>query len=390
MSSAVITSAVRTAVGTARKGSLVNVTPEKLATTVVGEAVRRAGISPDAVDDVILAEALAGGGDIARFAAAELGMMRAGGVAMNRHCASSLTTVGFAAATIISGMENTIVAGGTHSSSFMPQMRQRNPETGEFQDWWIPPTHPETPDAPCMDMSITVGWNTAKAAGLTREDQDAWALRSHERAISAIDEGRFEQEIVPIEATLPTGETIMFKVDEFPRRGTTMEKLASLKVLHPEIEGFSVTAGNASGINDAAAALVITSEDSAKAEGSEVLAKIKGWTSIGIEPRLTGMAVPDVINKLASRAKFDIKDVKVWEINEAFASVPVAACRAMGLDEEYVNMSGSGCSIGHPIAASGARMLTTLITDLKRMGGGLGVAAMCAGGGQAGAVLIEV
>lgn len=390
MSSAVITSAVRTAVGTARKGSLVNVTPEKLATTVVGEAVRRAGISPDAVDDVILAEALAGGGDIARFAAAELGMMRAGGVAMNRHCASSLTTVGFAAATIISGMENTIVAGGTHSSSFMPQMRQRNPETGEFQDWWIPPTHPETPDAPCMDMSITVGWNTAKAAGLTREDQDAWALRSHERAIAAIDEGRFEQEIVPIEATLPTGETIMFKVDEFPRRGTTMEKLASLKVLHPEIEGFSVTAGNASGINDAAAALVITSEDSAKAEGSEVLAKIKGWTSIGIEPRLTGMAVPDVINKLASRAKFDIKDVKVWEINEAFASVPVAACRAMGLDEEYVNMSGSGCSIGHPIAASGARMLTTLITDLKRMGGGLGVAAMCAGGGQAGAVLIEV
>jgi acetyl-CoA C-acetyltransferase len=169
-----------------------------------------------------------------------------------------------------------------------------------------------------------------------------------------------------------------------------MEKLAALKVLHPEIEGFSVTAGNASGVNDAAAALAIVSGDLAASEGLAPIATIRSWASAGIDPRLMGMAPLRAIPKVLERAGVKQSDIAIWEINEAFASVPVAACKVLGIDEEIVNIHGSGCSLGHPIAATGARMLTTLINDLRRRGGGLGVATMCAGGGQAGAVLIEV
>jgi acetyl-CoA C-acetyltransferase len=268
-------------------------------------------------------------------------------------------------------------------------MQRVDPATGDMKRWW-PPTHPATPDAPPLDMSITVGWNTAKEVGLTRAEIDAWALRSHQRAVAGIDEGRFVDEIVPITVRNAEGEEIEFKVDEHPRRGTTMEKLASLAVLHPEIEGFSITAGNASGGNDAAAAMVVTSAEYANHRGAPILAKVHGWTAIGVEPRRTGLAVAPVVEKLLSRTGRRKEDVKLWEINEAFASVPLAACRIMGLDEETVNISGSGCSLGHPIGATGARMVITLAHDLRRRGGGLGVAAMCAGGGQAGAVLIEV
>jgi acetyl-CoA C-acetyltransferase len=297
--------------------------------------------------------------------------------------------VGFAAASIASGMERFVIGGGSYSSSFMPRMMQRQPGSAEFEQW-MPPSHRDRPDAPVFDMSIAVGWNTAKENGLTREQLDAWALRSHQRAVAAIDAGNFVDEIVSIEVLDFDGSTRMFSVDEHPRRDTTAEKLAELKVLHPEIEGFSITAGNASGVNDAAGALMLSSMDAAKGNGSEVIAKILGWTSIGVDPARMGMGGVEVITKLLDRTGRKIRDIKLWEINEAFASVPVAACKVLGLDEDTVNIAGSGCSIGHPIAASGARMLCTLINDLKRAGGGLGVASMCAGGGQGGAVLIEV
>ena len=390
MSNAVIVSAVRTAIATSRKGSLINVPGEALAAAVLAAAVERSGVAPETVDDVIFAESLAGGGAIARHAAVEVGLTRAGGVALNRHCAGSLTSVGIAAGSIVSGMERVVVAGGVQSGSTMPRMQYTVPGTGEVQDWWIPPTHPDDPEAPYRDMSITVGWNTAKKAGLSREDMDAWAVRSHARAVAAIDAGQFADEIVPVEALMADGSTKTFMVDEHPRRDSTMEKMATLKVIHPEIEGFSITAGNASGVNDAAAALVLADADVAQSDGLSTMAKVRGWTSIGIDPRYTGMAAIDVIEKLLSRTGISKSDIALWEINEAFASVPVAACKILGLDDETVNISGSGCSLGHPIAASGGRMLTTLIHDLRRRGGGLGIAAMCAGGGQAGAVLIEV
>lgn len=274
--------------------------------------------------------------------------------------------------------------------STAPIMRRRIPGTENFQEFWMPPTHPATEDAPNVDMSITVGWNTAKAAGLTREDMDAWALRSHQRAIAAIDAGHFKDEIVPVDALQMDGSTVRFEVDEHPRRDSSAERMANLKVIHPEIEGFSITAGNSSGVNDAASALTVTRSDIASEMGLTSLAKVIGWTARGAEPRDTGLAAIETIRKLLDRTGRNASDIAVWEINEAFAAVPLAACRLLNIDEALVNVSGSGCSIGHPVAASGGRMLTTLINDLKRRGGGLGVAAMCAGGGQGGAVLIEV
>jgi acetyl-CoA C-acetyltransferase len=219
---------------------------------------------------------------------------------------------------------------------------------------------------------------------------DAWAARSHQRAIAAIDAGKFVDEIVPLKVTLPDGSVIDFSVDEQPRRDTSAEKLAGLKVLHPEIEGFSITAGNSSGTNDAAAAVALVDRDYAQANGLGVLATVKAWASAGVAPRDTGLGAVKAIGKVLDRAGLSASDVALWEINEAFASVPIAACREHGIDEEKVNFFGSGCSLGHPIAASGARMVTTLIYELQRRGGGIGVAAMCAGGGQGGAVVVEV
>lgn len=390
MSSPVIVSAVRTAVGTARKGTLANTPAETLAATVLQAAIDRAGIEAALVDDVIFAESMYGGGALARHAAVELGIFQAGGMALNRHCAGGLTAVGIAAAQISAGMERVIVAGGVQSVSTGPVMRWRVPGTETWQDFWMPPTHPDSPEAPNQDMSITVGWNTAKAAGLTREDMDAWALRSHQRAVAAIDAGQFHDEIVPVEALQMDGSSVTFAIDEHPRRDSSAEKLASLKVLHPEIEGFSITAGNSSGVNDAASALTVMSADLAVSEGISPIAKVLGWTAKGANPRGTGMAAIDTIRKLLDRTGCSVSDIALWEINEAFAAVPLAACRMLDISEDVVNISGSGCSIGHPIAASGGRMLTTLINDLRRRGGGLGIAAMCAGGGQGGAVLIEV
>jgi acetyl-CoA C-acetyltransferase len=239
-------------------------------------------------------------------------------------------------------------------------------------------------------MSITVGWNTAQAMGITREEMDAWAARSHQRAVSAQDAGKFADEIIPLKVELPDGSVIEFSVDEHPRRDTTVEKLAGLKVLHPEIEGFSITAGNSSGTNDACAAVGLTARDYAVANGLDVMATVKAWGAAGVAPRDTGLGAVKVIGKVLDRAGLKPSDIALWEINEAFASVPIAACKEYGLDEELVNFSGSGCSLGHPIAASGARMVTTLIYELRRRGGGIGMAAMCAGGGQGGAVIVEV
>jgi acetyl-CoA C-acetyltransferase len=232
-----------------------------------------------------------------------------------------------------------------------------------------------------MDMSITVGWNAAVKAGVTREEMDAWALRSHRNAVRASDEGRFDDEIIPVMTSRG-----LFAADEHPRRDTSLEKLASLKPLHPEIEGFSITAGNACGANDGAAALVVASDRL----GLPALATVRAWASVGVDPAETGLAPVQAIPKALGRAGLTAADVGLFEINEAFAAMCVATVRLLGLDPDRVNVNGSGCSLGHPVAATGARMLVTLVHELRRRGGGLGVAAMCAGGGMGSAVVIEV
>ncbi len=391
MSTPVIVGAARTAIGRSFKGTLVNTPPETLITTVLPEVVRRSGVDPEDIDDIIFAESHYGGGDLARYAADATGMQHVPGQSVNRHCAGSLTAIGNASAQIGSGMERVLIAGGVQSLSMMPLVNWRIPGPElKFEEQWMPPTHVETPDAPTRDMSITVGWNTAQSYGLTREELDAWAARSHQRAVAAQDAGKFLDEIVPLKVTQFDGSVTDFSVDEHPRRDTTVEKLAGLKVLHPEIEGFSITAGNSSGTNDACAGVALTDRDYALANNLDVMATVKAWASVGVPPRDTGLGGVKVIAKVLERAGLKPSDIALWEINEAFASVPVAACREYGLDEELVNFSGSGCSLGHPIAASGARMVTTLVYELRRRGGGIGVAAMCAGGGQGGAVVVEV
>ena len=387
---AVIVAGARTAIGTSYKGSLIETDAMELATTAVGESVRRSGIEPELVDDVILGESLYGGGDIARYAAIEAGLVNAPGVALNRHCASGLAAVQNAAGSIIAGMDRVIVAGGVQSSSTMPKTTRRVPGTDTWEEDWLAPSHRETPDAPIRDMTITVGWNAAVKAALTREDMDAWAFRSHMRAIAGIDNGSFTDEIVPIEVTRRDGTTFTFATDEHPRRSSTLEKLASLKPLHPEIEGFSITAGNSAGVNDGAAAVVLTSRSFAEERGLEARAIVRAWASAGVLPADTGLAPSIAIPRALDRAGLKIADIDLWEINEAFASVPVAVTRELGIDDAIVNVLGSGCSLGHPVAMTGARMVLTLVHELRRRGGGTAVAAMCAGGGMASALVLEV
>ncbi len=389
MNEAVIVSTARSPIGTAFKGSLVDVDAFELATKVIEETVRRAGIDPELVDDVVLGESLYGGGDIARYAAIEAGLVHAPGVAQNRHCASSLSAVQSAASSIRAGMDRVVIAGGAHSQSTSPRSTRRIPGTDDWADW-MSPSHRDSPDAPNLDMSITVGWNAAVKAGVTREEMDAWALRSHQRAVAAIDAGSFEEEILPIDVTRRDGSTITFAVDEHPRRDTSLEKLASLKPLHPEIEGFSITAGNAAGANDGAAAMVMVDGALGRELGLEPLAVVKAWASAGVPPADTGLAPTIAIPKALGRAGLRVDDVALWEINEAFASMCVATTRILGIDESIVNVLGSGCSLGHPIAMTGARMVISLVNELRRRGGGVGVAAMCAGGGMSTALVLEV
>ncbi|NKQ51495.1 thiolase family protein [Amycolatopsis sp. K13G38] len=388
MTDAVIISAVRTPVGTARKGTLTETPAEALATHVLVESVRRSGLAPESLDDVMFAESMYGGGDLARYAAVAAGMTHLAGQAVNRHCAGSLTTVGNAAASIRAGMDRAVVAGGVQSSSLGPKNVWRVPGSDETVTR-NPPTFPQTETAN-DDVTLTVGWNVAHKYGISRERMDAWAVRSHQRAIAAIDAGTFADEIAPVTVTRKDGTVTEFAVDEHPRRDTSLEKVAALKPLHPEIEGFSITAGNACGANDGAAALTLASGDLVREAGLTGLGRVRAWAAAGVDPRFTGVGAIDSIVKVLGRAGLSVPDVHLWEINEAFASVPVAACQELGIDEETVNIHGSGCSLGHPVAATGARMLTTLTHELRRRGGGIGVAAMCAGGGQGGAVVVEV
>jgi acetyl-CoA acetyltransferase family protein len=389
MPEAVIVATARTPIGTAFKGSLGDIDALDLATLAVAEVVARAGIDPELVDDVVLGETLYGGGDIARYAAIEAGLVNAPGVAQNRHCASGLAAVQNAAASIRSGMDRAMIAGGVHSQSTSPRATRRVPGTDDWVDW-MSPSHRDTPEAPNLDMSITVAWNAAQSADVTREEMDAWAYRSHMRAVAATEAGAFKEEIFPVQVTSRDGETRTFEIDEHPRAGSTMEKLASLKPLHPEIEGFSITAGNAGGINDGAAAMLIVDRELAGELGLETLAVVKAWASAGVPPKDTGLAPTVAIPKALERAGLEVSDVDLWEINEAFAAMCVATTRILGIDEEKVNVLGSGCSLGHPIAMTGARMVISLVHELRRRGGGTGVATMCAGGGMSTAIVLEV
>jgi acetyl-CoA C-acetyltransferase len=328
-----------------------------------------------------------GGGDLARHAAVAAGMPRVPGQAVNRHCAASLTAIANAAGSIRAGMDKVVIAGGVQSTSLMPQLTWRVPGTQDTTQA-MPPTFPHT-DSVNDDVTINVGWNTAQEVGLSREEVDAWAARSHQRAVDAIDAGTFDDEIVPVQVTGLDGQPFTFSTDEGPRRGSSVEKLATLKPLHPEIDGFSVTAGNASGINDAAAALVLADADVAAAQGLTPLATVRAWASVGVEPARTGMGAIEVIPVVLDRAGLTVADVDLWEINEAFASVVLKYQKDMEIPDDKLNVNGGAIAMGHPLGATGAIVLGTMVDELERRDLQRAVVTLCIGGGMGVATLIE-
>jgi acetyl-CoA C-acetyltransferase len=385
---AVIVSAVRTPIGNAG-GALATVSAWDLAVTASGAAIRRVGIDPAAFDEVIVGETVGGGGNAGRYVGLAVGVPReVPGYTVIRACATGLEAVSQAATAIWAGVGEAYLAAGTESMSQQPWLQRRVGQAWGRKppEYFIPLTHP-------LDLApFSVGLNTGESAaehfGITREDQDRWALRSHQRAVAAIDEGRFAQEIVPVEVHgRKEAAPVVVDTDERPRRDTSLEKLARLPPVYKE--GGTVTAGNASGINDAAAALVLTSASKADSLGLEPRAVIRGFASVGVDPGLTGSAPIEAVPKALKRAGVAQDDLDLVELNEAFASMTVACVRELGLDPERVNVNGGAVALGHPVGATGARLLVTLLHELERRGGRYGVATMCAGGGMGSAMVIE-
>lgn len=290
------------------------------------------------------------------------------------------------------GDEEIIVAGGMESMSNAPyylpkgrfglRMGDATMVDGMVYDGLSCSFHPKN-----VHMG-TYGNSTAETFELSREKQDAWSFRSHDLALKAIDNGILGEEIVPLEIPQRKGDPIVVKEDESPRRNTSLESLATLKPAFGK-EG-TITAGNAPGINDGACAIVLTSEEKAKSLGKEVLAYVIGHAEVAIEPEKFPQTPGLVINKILEKTGKKLEDIDLFEINEAFAAVALVSSQLAGLDEEKVNVNGGAVALGHPIGASGARIILTLAYELKRRGGGIGIAAICSGGGQGDAIMIEV
>jgi acetyl-CoA C-acetyltransferase len=388
MSDAVIVAAIRTPIGRAGRG-LAGLSLQGIGAQTVAAAIATAGLDANDIDDLLIGEVLQGGGCTARFIANDLGLPTdTPGGAVQRQCATGMMAVQDAAAQIRSGMAQVIVAGGIESMTRSPALFAKAPVPFGVMQQFIPPSHPDTPDAPNMNMLITVGENTARECGITREESDHWSYHSNLRAAAAADDGRFANEIVPVTVPFGRGETVTLSVDEHPRRDTTLEKLAAL----PSLTGpdGQVTAGNSSGIADGGAAVVVVDRDYADAHGLEVLATIRSWNSCGIEPARTGLAPTIAVPRALQLAGLDVSDVDLVEINEAFATMSVACSRKLGFSHDIVNVNGGAVGIGHPVAASGTRILVTLIHELRRRGGGIGVGTLCAGGGMGSATVLEV
>ena len=391
MPKTVILSSARTPVGKLG-GGLSSLKATELGGIAIRAALERAGVDGAEVQHVIMGTVLqAGQGQIpSRQAQIDGGIPReVSSETINKVCASGIRAVGILDAQIRAGDVDIAVGGGMESMSNSPYM--------------LPGARfgLRMGDAKAIDTMIHDGLTNpfsgkhmaheasevAAEFELTRADMDRWALRSHERTIAATDEGRLPEEIVPVTVKGRKGDTVV-EVDEAPRRGSTLEALAKLPGLHGK-EG-SHTAGNSPGVNDGAGALVLASEDWAEREGKEALAEIVAQAQVADEYAYLARTPANAAIKAIEKAGLQPGDIDLWEINEAFASVTLNSIRMLNIDEERVNVNGGAVAIGHPIGASGARILTTLAHELKRRGGGLGVAAICSGGGQGDAVIVRV
>lgn len=388
-SDAVIVAATRTPIGRSGR-SLAGLSLHDIGLQTLQGVIDAAGLDVNDIDDLIIGEVLQGGGDTARYLANALGLPPdTPGGAVQRQCATGMMAVQEAAAHIRSNMADVIIAGGIETMTRGPMLFEKSPFPFGGVERYMPPSHPDTPDAPNTNMLITVGENTARECGITREESDEWSYHSHMRAVAATEDGRFAEEIVPVTVPAGRGATTTVTVDEHPRADTTLEKLAALPVLSGLADG-QVTAGSSSGIADGGAALALTSRRYADAHGLEPLATVLSWNSAGIEPARTGLAPTVCVPRALAKAGLAESDVDLVEINEAFATMAVASSRKLGFPHDIVNVNGGAIGLGHPIAASGARILVTLIHELRRRGGGMGVGTLCAGGGQGSATVVEV
>jgi 3-oxoadipyl-CoA thiolase len=381
---AVILSAVRTPIGR-YGGALSDQRPDDLAALVIREAVGRAGVDPAEIEDVYFGAANQAGEDnrnVARMGALLAGLPQSvAGVTVNRLCASGLSAVVGAAHAIRAGDGELFVAGGVESMSRAPLVTAK-PEYGDGTTWdttlgWRFPNPRMEEMFPLESMGET-GENVAERYGITREDQDAFALQSHRRWAAAQEAGRFADELVPV------GEVDR---DEHPRPDTSLEKLATLRPAFRE--GGTITAGNASGINDGAAALVVASEEKARELGVEPLGRFVASAVAGVDPRVMGIGPVPAVKKLLARAGIEAADLDLVELNEAFASQSLQVIRELGLDPERVNVNGGAIALGHPLGMSGARLVVSLLHELRRREGRYGLATLCVGVGQGQAAIFE-
>jgi len=395
MPEAVIVSAVRTPIGRANKGALKDMRADDLAAFAVKAAVERVPkLDPTLIEDLILGCAFPEGEqgmNLARLVIPLAGLPETiGGTTVNRFCASSLQAFNMAAQNIMLGLGDAVIAGGIESMSRVP-MGGFNPSfnprliklaEGEKYSSPYPACEVEYGYSSYIPMGMTAE-NLAREYKISREAQDAFALRSHQRAIAATDQGIFKREIVPVK--LPDGRVM--EVDEGPRRDTSLEKLASLEPAF--IKGGTVTAGNSSPLNDGAAAVVLMSEERARDLGITPLARVRTMAVAGVRPDIMGIGPVPAIRKVLQRSGLQLSDIDIIEINEAFAAQTLSVVQQLGIDEEKLNPHGGAIALGHPLGCSGARLIATLLNDLQTHDKTLGIASLCIGGGQGLATLIE-
>jgi acetyl-CoA C-acetyltransferase len=387
-----IVSAARTAIGTFG-GSLKDVPVSELGRVVIESALDRAGLDRGDIDEVIMGNVLQAGSGMntARQSAIAAGIPDSvPSFTVNKVCGSGLKAVTLAAQAIAAGDADLVVAGGMESMSRAPFVLKDarwgyRLGNGELIDSML--SEGLTCAMAGCHMGITAE-NVAEMCGITREAQDEFSAESQRRAESAIAAGRFEDEIIPVTLPQKKGDPLVFKIDEYPRAGSTADALARLKPAFKKQSG-TVTAGNASGINDGAAAVVVASEERARLMELAPMAKIVSYATAGVAPRLMGLGPVPAIERALEKANLGINDIDLFELNEAFAAQSLAVLAKLGLDGARVNVNGGAIALGHPIGASGARVLVTLLYELKRRDLKRGLAALCIGGGQGIAMIVE-
>ncbi len=390
MKEAVIVSIARTAVGKAPRGALRNTRPDDMAAAVIQEVLRRApAIDPNEVEDVILGCAMPEaeqGNNVARVAALRAGLpVSCSAMTVNRFCSSGLQSIAIASERIMAGFADSVIAGGTETMSMIPM--------GGYHFAPNPYLMEHYPDS-YLSMGLTAE-NLARKYHITRQQQDEFALRSHQRALAAIAEGRFKEEIVPLEVVevslngkdKPQTRKIRFDKDEGPRADTSLDALANLK---PAFHAHgTVTAGNASQMSDAAAAAVVMSAEKARALGLEPLARFVSFTTAGCLPEEMGIGPVYAIPKALKLAGLKLADIAVIELNEAFAAQALSVIKLAELDIERVNVNGGAIALGHPLGCTGAKLTATLLAELKRRSARYGMVTMCVGGGMGAAGIFE-